>query len=234
MASLPFPCPFTSLGVQINMAKWYYLVVFFRSSACAAIRFIWAGIEGSCKVVWCQSWSESLMLLWVATRCDVPVSERGREGGRANERGCMQDGDGSNIPATLALIQLLQAEQHWLSPRSWMRGDQVKVSKTEQREKRNPPTGDRERWEVLEGRREERCRATQRRKSKLLCWTVSTKRRHHICPQRLTHAAEFIGNPTPASLCLDDPMKDNWTAWKRRRGEMHSAKKNTVSPNIAA
>lgn len=175
MASLPFPCPFTSLGVQINMAKWYYLVVFFRSSACAAIRFIWAGIEGSCKVVWCQSWSESLMLLWVATRCDVPVSEGGREGGRANERGCMQDGDGSNIPATLALIQLLQAEQHWLSPRSWMRGDQVKVSKTEQREKRNPPTGDRERWEVLEGRREERCRATQRRKSKLLCWTVSNK-----------------------------------------------------------
>lgn len=61
-AYLPFSCPFTN-----------------QSSACAAMRFIWTGIEGSCKVVWCQSWSESLILLWVATWCDVPVSEWGRD-----------------------------------------------------------------------------------------------------------------------------------------------------------
>lgn len=42
-----------------------------------------------------------------------------------------------------------------------------------------------------------------------------------------THT-EFVGNPTPAFLCLDDLMKDN-----RAAGERREAQNNTVYPNIA-
>lgn len=54
----------------------------------------------------------------------------------------------------------------------------------------------------------------------------------HLSSNTHSHTAEFVGNPTPASLCLDDLMKDNRTAGKRRGG-MHSTKKNAMYPNIA-
>lgn len=49
--SFPFPSSSGYLKEQMkrNTAEWYYLVVF--PVFCAAIGFIWTGIEGSCKVV---------------------------------------------------------------------------------------------------------------------------------------------------------------------------------------
>lgn len=49
----------------------------------------------------------------------------------------------------------------------------------------------------------------------------------HLSSKTHIHIAEFLGNPTPASLCLSDLMKDNRTAGKRR-AEMQSAEQHSV------
>lgn len=45
--------------------------------------------------------------------------------------------------------------------------------------------------------------------------------RTNNCPQRHTYRAEFAGNQTPALVSLDDLMKDNRAAGKRREEKQH-------------
>ncbi len=159
LKTLPFLCSFTNLKEQMNlhMAKWYYLVVF--SGLLPAQLSGLFGQELKAHVKWCD------VRVGASRRCccEWPLDvtcQWAREGGmrrRERERGEMQERAGGT---TLALIQLLRAEQHWLSPRSWKRGDRVKVRKTEQERSAHSAT-DRERWEVLERRQEERFRAAK-------------------------------------------------------------------------
>lgn len=138
---------------------------------------------------------------------------RARKSGEGGEDEIEMQGPAGRT--ALALIQLLEAEQRWLSQR-----DQVKV-RQDRKCKKSILVSDKGRREALGEETVELLKEEEQ-----VAVLERSRRGRDVCPQRCTHRKE-LKETQHQRFCLDDLMKDNRAAGKRRR-EKHSREQHHV------
>lgn len=104
--------------------------------------------------------------------------------------------------------------------------DQVKVSETEEERNIHPRMTERA-GKYWRSDRKRDVELLKEEEQVAVLDNVDKAQTPRLSSKTHRHTAQLVRNPTPTSLCLDDPMKDNRTAGKRR-GAMRSTEQHNV------